>query len=73
MLSKNSIQGINQLRNEIELLAQLGHKNLVRLLGCCIEEEKKLIVYEYMPNTSLDKFLFGNNFYFCLLFFFSFF
>ncbi|KAI4323201.1 hypothetical protein L6164_022827 [Bauhinia variegata] len=59
-LSAGSHQGKSQFINEIATISAVQHRNLVKLYGCCIEGDKRLLVYEYLENKSLDQALFGN-------------
>ncbi|KAJ4703268.1 Cysteine rich receptor like kinase [Melia azedarach] len=58
-LSKNSNQGDLEFKNEVVLVARLQHRNLARLLGFCLERKERILVYEFVPNASLDLFIFN--------------
>jgi serine/threonine protein kinase len=58
-LLKPSGQRNLEFKNEVVLVARLQHRNLVRLIGFCLEGNERLLIYEFMPNSSLDKFIFG--------------
>ncbi|KAH1196821.1 Cysteine-rich receptor-like protein kinase 2 [Glycine max] len=51
----------DDFEGEVKLISNVHHRNLVRLLGCCSKGQERILVYEYMANSSLDKFLFGDK------------
>jgi serine/threonine protein kinase len=59
-LYAKSQQSLDDFLNEIVLVAAVKHRNLVKLKGCCIRKDQRLLVYEYVENGDLEQFLFGN-------------
>ncbi|KAJ7950264.1 Protein kinase family protein [Quillaja saponaria] len=57
-----NIKGIDQILNEVRILCQVNHRSLVRLLGCCVELQQPLLIYEYVPNGTLFDHLHGIRF-----------
>jgi serine/threonine protein kinase len=59
-ISKDSQQGGNEFFAELSIISRIQHRNLVKLQGWCSERGELMLVYDYMPNKSLDKLLFQN-------------
>ncbi|CAI7808105.1 unnamed protein product [Closterium sp. NIES-54] len=61
LTQRNLDQSAREFRFEVESLAHARHPNLVALLGCCAEEDERMLVYEFVPNGSLDAWLHQNS------------
>ncbi|XP_020583616.1 putative serine/threonine-protein kinase [Phalaenopsis equestris] len=61
VLSAQSKQGVNEFLTEIDVITTINHPNLVRLVGCCVQDTNRILVYEYVENKSLDHALLGLN------------
>ncbi|GAB4848816.1 hypothetical protein Ancab_003610 [Ancistrocladus abbreviatus] len=60
-VSRSSKQGRKEYASEVRIISRLRHRNLVQLIGWCHEKGELLLVYEFMPNGSLDSHLFGSK------------
>ncbi|MCO5590327.1 hypothetical protein L7F22_044296 [Adiantum nelumboides] len=56
-----NVKGVDQVLNEVRILSQVNHRSLVRLLGCCVDSELPLMVYEYVTNGNLFDHLAANS------------
>ncbi|KAE8773782.1 putative LRR receptor-like serine/threonine-protein kinase [Hordeum vulgare] len=61
VLSAESRQGIREFLTEIDVISNVKHPNLVELIGCCVEADNRILVYEYLENSSLDRALLGST------------
>lgn len=67
VLSAESSQGVREFLTEINMIANIEHPNLVKLHGCCVEGEHRILVYGYLENNSLSQTLLGEFTFACLV------
>lgn len=61
VLSPESRQGVKEFLTEIQMISDIEHENLVKLHGCCVEGDHRILVYGYLQNNSLAQTLLGNK------------
>jgi serine/threonine protein kinase len=61
VLSAESRQGVEEFLAEIKAMSEIEHENLVKLYGCCVEDNHRILVYNYLENNSLAQALLGNS------------
>lgn len=61
VLSSNSSQGEKEFQTEVLLLSRLHHRNLVNLVGYCVDKSQRMLIYEFMTNGNLANFLYSEN------------
>lgn len=61
VLSAESRQGVREFLTELKVISDVEHDNLVKLHGCCVEENNRILVYGYLENNSLSHTLLGNT------------
>jgi serine/threonine protein kinase len=59
VLSAESKQGVKEFLTEINMISEIEHENLVKLYGCCVEKNNRILVYNYLENNSLSRTLLG--------------
>lgn len=66
VLASESRQGVREFLTEINVISEIEHENLVKLYGCCVEENHRILVYNYLENNSLAQTLLGKCIFFSL-------
>ncbi|XP_010453713.1 PREDICTED: calcium/calmodulin-regulated receptor-like kinase 2 [Camelina sativa] len=59
--ASNSSQGDREFQTEVSLLGRLHHRNLVNLIGYCVDKNHRMLIYEFMSNGSLENLLYGGE------------